>query len=308
MGGGSIGGMHTPVMGEAAIAIVQRALQMGLRYVDTSPYYGYGESERLFGRALDGVPRDDFVISTKVGRVAKPVESAGDTRVYGTSPRPHDVFDFSRDSVLRSLEESLRRLGLDRVDIALIHDPENHYEQALEGAYPALVDLRSKGVVRAIGVGTNYLEPLTRFARDGDPDCFLLAGRYTLLDQSGLIELLPLCEQKGIGVIVGGPYNSGVLASDLSPGAAFFYEDAPPDVLERARRVKAVCDRHGVPIKAAALQFGLAHPAVVTTIPGPRSVAELEENFSLVQHPVPSDLWAELRDEGLIRDDAPAPS
>ena len=217
--------------------------------------------------------------------------------------------------MLRSLEESLQRLSLDRVDIALIHDLDRasaddpvQWRRAVEEAYPALDDLRSQGVVKAIGAGLNESEPLVRLAQEGDFDCFLLAGRYTLLDQSGLSELLPLCEERRISIILGGPYNSGILASDLSPGATYFYGKAPPDVLGRARRLKAACDRFDVPLKAAALQFGLAHPAVAATIPGARSPAEVEENVRMAAHHIPHELWDELRGQRLIPDDAPVPS
>ena len=209
---------------------------------------------------------------------------------------------------MRSLDESLERLKLDRVDIAYIHDPDNSYEQAIGETYPTLADLRSRGVVKAIGAGMNQWQLLSRFAQDGEFDCFLLAGRYTLLDQSALPELMPLCERKGISIVLGGPYNSGILASDLSPGTRYDYATAPPEVLERARHIKSVCDRHGVSLKAAALQFGLAHPAVVATIPGAKSAVEVEENLHSAGHHIPSDLWAELRHEGLIPDNAPVPS
>lgn len=209
---------------------------------------------------------------------------------------------------MRSFEESLERLGLDRLDVLLIHDPDDNYDRAIGEAYPTLADLRSQGLVKAIGAGMNQWQMLARFAREGDFDCFLLAGRYTLLDQSGLDELLPLCQEKGISVVLGGPYNSGVLASDLSRSATFDYSTAPPEILGLARAIKSVCERHDVPLKAAALQFGLAHPAVAATIPGPRSLAELDENFRMASHPIPDDLWAELRHEKLISPDAPTPT
>ena len=222
---------------------------------------------------------------------------------------PFDVvFDFSRDGVLRSVEESLERLGLGRLDIALIHDPDDHWEQAVTEAYPTLAELRSQGVVGAIGAGMNQWEMPARFAREGDFDCFLLAGRYTLLDHSGLLELLPMCEEKQISIILGGPYNSGVLASDLGPDTTYFYQRTPPEVLETAKQIKAVCDRHGVPLKAAALQFGLAHPAVAATIPGPRTPAEVEENVEMAGFETPADMWDELKAEGLIPAEAPVPS
>ena len=215
------------------------------------------------------------------------------------------VFDYSRDGILRSLEESLQRLNLDRIDITYIHDADDHWEQAMGEAYPTLADLRSQGVVKAIGVGMNQWEMEARFAREGDFDCFLLAGRYTLLDQSSLAYLMPVGLEKNISLVLGGPYNSGILASDLGPGATYNYESAPVDIIEKARRIKAVCDRYAVPLKAAALQFGLLHPAVAATIPGPRSVTEVEENFRMAGHSIPGDLWTELKHEGLIDPLAP---
>ena len=308
LGGAVLGGLYSDVSREAAVEAIHRGLELGIRYLDTAPLYGHGKSERYYGYALSDVPRDSFVLSTKVGRVLNRVDKSPESPHFVNLPPFEAVFDFSRDGILRSLEESLERLRLDHVDIALIHDPDDHHDQAIAQAYPTLADLRSQGVVKAIGAGMNQWEMPARFAREGDFDCFLLAGRYTLLDQSGLAEFMPLCEEKGISVILGGPYNSGVLASDLSPGATFDYDVVPSDVLERARRLKAVCDRYDVPLKAAALQFGLAHPAVAATIPGPRSVAEVEENYELVRHPIPTDLWAELRHDGLIPEEAPTPS
>ena len=293
LGGAPLSGQLKEIDPDTAVDTIQQGVALGVRYFDTAPMYGYGEGELRYGRALAGVSRDEFVLSTKVGRL---LDSSGVT------------FDFSRDAVLRTLDSSLERLKLDRVDIALIHDPDAHYEQAIQEAYPTLAELRSQGVVKAIGAGMNQWQMLDRFAREGDFDCFLLAGRYTLLDHSGLTELLPLCEQKRISVILGGPYNSGILASDLSPGTTYNYKEAPPNVLERARQMKSVCDRHGVPLKAAALQFGLAHPAVAATIPGAESPSEVEENVQMAGYPVPDGLWAELRDEGLIPEEAPTPT
>jgi D-threo-aldose 1-dehydrogenase len=308
MGGAPFGGNVSEVTESAATEAVQTARRLGIRYFDTAPLYGRGKSEGFFGRVLADVPRDGFVLSTKVGRVLNPLSAPPEDDQWA-NPLPYEVvFDFSRDGVMRSLEESLKRLNLDRIDILLIHDPDDHHEQAITEAFPALAELRSQGVIRAIGAGMNDWQPLARFAREGDFDCFLLAGRYTLLDHSGLEELLPLCQEKSISIILGGPYNSGILASDLSPDTTYFYQRATPDVLDRARKLKAVCDRHSVPLKAAALQFGLAHPAVAATIPGAQSAAEVEENFSMAGHPIPLDLWGELRHEGLIPEAAPTPS
>jgi D-threo-aldose 1-dehydrogenase len=309
LGGAPLGELFTPVGTQNAIDTVRRGYELGIRFFDTAPLYGRGKSERFYGEALRDFDRNSFVLSSKVGRVLNPNDSAADEDdIYAELP-PYDVvFDFSRDGVLRSIEESLERLGLDRLDIALIHDPDDHWEQAINEAYPALAELRSQGVVGAIGAGMNQWEMLARFAQEGDFDCFLLAGRYTLLDHSGLEVMLPLCERKQVSIILGGPYNSGVLASDLGPDTTYFYQRTPPEVLETARRIKVVCDRHEAPLKAAALQFGLAHPAVAATIPGPRTPGEVEENMAMADFEIPTDLWAELRAEGLIPTDAPTPT
>ena len=307
MGGAPIGGLYTAVEAEAAVGTIRRAHELGVGYFDTAPLYGSGRSEMLFGDALEGIPRGDYVLSTKVGRLLEPVAGQPESDQFVDLPSLEPTYDYSRDGVLRSIDESLARLRLDRVDVVMIHDPDDHFEQALDEAFPALYDLRSQGVVGAVGAGMNQCPMLARFAREADPDCFLLAGRYTLLDQSGLEELLPLCVEKGIGIVLGGPYNSGILASDLSDDTTFDYLPAPREVVERARRIKDVCGRHGVPLKAAALQFGLAHPAVAATIPGARSIEEIEENLGMAAHPIPADLWEELRAERLIHPDAPAP-
>ena len=307
-GGGTISGHRAKVTQDEAVQTVQRALHLGVRYFDTAPFYGRGTSEHRIGLALADVPRSDFVLSTKVGRILTPADPAQATEPSVSPPPMTVTFDFSRDGIMRSFEESLERLGLDRIDIALIHDPDDHHREALEQAYPALAELRSEGVVRAIGVGMNQWEALHRFAEEADFDCFLVAGRYTLLDQTALPKLMPLCREKGMRVIIGGPYNSGILASDLSPSATFNYTPAPPEILERARRIGRVCERHGVALKAAALQFVLAHPAVASVIPGSASLPELEENIEMVRAPIPSDFWEELRDEQLIPEEAPVPA
>ena len=231
-------------------SFLEKAMDLGIQYMDTAPLYGTGKSEHFYSEALAGVNRDDFVLSTKVGRVLNPSDSPASDGVHVSLPPLRAAFDFSRDGVLRSLEESLQRLKLDRVDILFIHDPDDFHEQAVNEAFPALAELRSQGVIKAIGVGMNFWEPLAQFAREADFDCFLLAGRYTLLDQSGLTELLPLCLEKSMSIILGGPYNSGVLASDLSDDAAttYFYRETPPEVLAKARRIKSVCDGHDVPL------------------------------------------------------------
>jgi D-threo-aldose 1-dehydrogenase len=309
LGGAPMGGLFTSAGAQTAVDTVRRGYELGIRFFDTAPLYGRGKSERFYGDGLGGFDRDSYTLSSKVGRVLDPNESAIDEDDVYVEVPPYDVvFDFSRDGVLRSIEESLERLGLDRLDIALIHDPDDHWEQAIGEAYPALAELRSQGVVGAIGAGMNQWEMPARFAREGDFDCFLLAGRYTLLDHSGLEDLLPLCETKQISVILGGPYNSGVLASDLGPDTTYFYQRTPPEVLETARQIKAVCDSHSVPLKAAALQFGLAHPAVAATIPGPRTPGEVEENVAMAGFEIPAALWSDLKSEGLIPAEAPTPA
>jgi D-threo-aldose 1-dehydrogenase len=311
LGGASMGNMYRPVNDEEAQEAIYAAYVNGIRYFDTAPMYGYGKSERLYGEVLKDRPRDSFVLSTKAGRLI--VE--GDPKP-GTEKTPfvdlpglYPIFDYSRDGVLRSLDESLKRLQLDRVDIVFIHDPdvENCYRQALKEAYPALDDLRSQGVIRAVGVGMNQAEMLTQFARDAQFDCFLLAGRYTLLDQVALKELFPLCIKKGISIVIGGAYNSGILATGARNGAYYDYAPAPPEILDRTRRLEKVCDEYRVPLKAAALQFPFGHPVVVSNVPGTRSKSRFEENMSLMSFPIPGDFWTELRRRGLTAEEAPFP-
>lgn len=308
MGSAPLGGLFQDVPETRATATVKRALDLGINFFDTAPLYGHGKSETYLGKALSGVPRPSYVLATKVGRLLVPTDPSQLEKREFDNPLPFKpTFDFSYDAVMRSYEESLKRLNLDRIDILHIHDPDDYYEQAIKGAYPALAKLRSQGAIRAVGAGMNQAEMLARFAREGEFDCFLLAGRYTLIDHTGLKELLPLCVQKNISIIIGGPYNSGVLASGAQPGAKFNYADAPEEILQKVRKVEEVCQRHNVPMKAAALQFPLAHPAVASVIPGARSVEEIEENFRLISHPIPGDFWADMRKSGLIPDEAPTP-
>jgi D-threo-aldose 1-dehydrogenase len=319
LGGASIGGLYRETNPADAAATIARALDLGVRLFDTSPLYGYGASERRMGEALRDHPRDDFVLSTKVGRLIRRVDAIGvdadvdrqafdghEDAFYRGTGKVRPVFDYSGDGVLRSIEESLERLGMDRVDIALIHDPDDHWEAAMNGAYPALHRLREQGVVRAIGAGMNQSAMLARFARDGDFDVFMLAGRYTLLDQDGLSELLPLCQEKGIGVLVAGVMNSGLLAGPRV-GATFNYVPAPQALVDRAQRIATICRRHGVTLKAAAIQFPLAHPAVTALVAGVRSPAHLDDYPSLMREAIPSALWDQLRSENLIPEHAPVP-
>ena len=320
LGSAPLGGLFTAVADADAERVVRHAWDIGIRYFDVAPLYGYGAGERRLGAGLAGRPRDEFVVSTKVGRLVLQVgdiPAGADVDRQALDGRPDAwyadvadrriVFDYSYDGVMRSVEESLARLGLDRIDILLIHDPDDHWEAALDGACPALVRLREEGTVRAIGVGMNQTPMLARFAREQDLDLFLVAGRYTLLDQDALAELLPLCVERDIAVVVGGVMNSGVLA-DPRPGSAFDYRPAPAAIVERARRLAAVCERHGVPLKAAAVQFPLAHPAVVSVVAGVRRINHLDEYPVLMRQPIPDDLWAELRHDGLLEPEAPVPA
>jgi D-threo-aldose 1-dehydrogenase len=242
--------------------------------------YGSGLAERRLGAFLQDKRRDAFVVSTKVGRLLQP-DATGWDGAY---------FDFSYDGALRSLAESLDRLGLDRVDVALVHDPDDHYEEARHGAFRALTRLRDEGALRAVGVGMNQTPLLARFAREADPDCFLVAGRYTLLDRSAPEELLPLCEERGIDVIAAGIFNSGVLAG----GSTFDYRAASPEIVERVDWLRETCARHGVPLAAAAVQYPLRHPAVKTVVVGCRTPAEVEEDLRLSVLDIPETLWEEI--------------
>src|SRR5258708_5953141 len=275
LGTAPLGGMYRAVEDSDAHAVAVQAWNAGLRLFDTAPLYGFGLAERRLGDILRDRPRRELTLSTKVGRLLQegaPPEP--DQSWYGAPPL-NPVFDFSYDGVMRSFEASLERLGLDRVDVLHIHDPDDFFDEALSGAYRALDKLRGDKLIGALGAGMNQAEMLARFARSADFDCFLVAGRYTLLDQVGLAQRLPLCLEKGIAIIVGGAFNSGLLA-DPSPAAHYNYGPVPTAILERAMRLQAVCSRHGVPLKAAALQFPFGHPAVAAGLSGTRSTAELE--------------------------------
>lgn len=313
LGTAPLGGLFRTVGDAVAVRVVERAYELGLRFFDTAPLYGSGYSERRVGAALRQYPRDSYVLATKVGRLLRqgaPVDTTqlrDGQSIYRDVPEGvQPVFDFSADGIRLSYEESLQRLGLDRVDVLHIHDPDDHYETALHQAYPVLADMRSRGVISAVGAGMNQPEMPAAFARAGDFDCFLLAGRYTLLDQSGLDDLLPLAAEKGISIICGGTYNSGILA-DPSPGATYAYAPASEEILARAQRLRDICRNHGVPLAAAAIQFPMGHPAVASVVIGARSEHEIEENVSLFETPVPAALWAELKAEGALPEHAPVP-
>jgi D-threo-aldose 1-dehydrogenase len=286
----------------------------GLRYFDTAPFSGLGLAEHRLGACLRRIDRRDVLLSSKVGRLMRPVGG-------GTAPGPSGgaypfevAFDYSYAGTLRSIEHSLQRLGTNALDIVLIHDVnrrwqgdlvEQRYAEAMEGAHRALVDLRNGGVIKAFGVGVNDWSILLRFAADGDFDCFMLAGRYTLLDHSALATFLPDCERRGISVLMAAPFNSGILATGATPGATFFYTPADDTIVDRTRRIEAVCARHGVALAAAALQFPLHHPAIASVVTGMRSVDEARANLGHLDAAIPPAFWQELKHERLIDEQAP---
>ena len=311
LGGAQLGNLYRAITDEQARATVDAAWEQGVRYFDTAPHYGLGLSERRLGAALAGRPRNEFVLSTKVGRRLEPLTPRGrlDDEGFDVEASHRRVWDFSRDGVLRSLEESLQRLGVDGVDIVYLHDPDEHRREVFETAYPALEELRGQGVVSAIGAGMNQTAMLAEFARDTDMDVLMLAGRYTLLEQSALDELLPVCERRGIGVVAAGVFNSGLLArSAPADGAKYDYDDAPEALVLRARRMAEICERHRTSLPAVAVAFPLAHPAVVSVCVGARSPGQIERNVGLYRSGVPAAVWGELKEQGLLRSDAPVPA
>lgn len=301
-----IGGLYAEVGDAAARATVDAAWEAGLRLFDTAPLYGHGLSERRTGAALRERPRGEFVLCTKAGRNLVPGEHA-EQAFWAEDSGLVPVFDYSRDGVLRSIEDSLARLGLDHLDVVHIHDPDRHWDDAVSGAAKALAELRDQGVVKAVGAGMNQSAMLAAFVRAGAVDVVLLAGRYTLLDQSGGEDLLPLCEREGVGVILGGVYNSGLLA-EPSPESTFDYARVSPEVLARAVAMRDVCARYDVPLRAAALRFSSAHPAVSSTVVGARSPEEVTDNVAMARHAIPADLWHDLKREGLLGEKALVPS
>jgi D-threo-aldose 1-dehydrogenase len=319
LGGAPLGNLLGKVDDAEAVATVKGAYELGVRYFDVAPQYGHGLAEHRFGRFLRTVPRDTFVLSSKVGRLLKPNPSGMAKSPLFVEPLPFDlVNDYGYDATIRSIEDSLQRLGLPRIDIAFIHniDPDNHppavvdelFAKAMSGAHKALIRLREEGTISAFGVGNNVTTMCERFARAGDFDCFLLAGRYTLLEQGALDTFLPYCESRNIAIVMGGPFNSGILATGAVSGAHYNYAPAPAPILDKVRRIEVVCRRHGVDLAAAALQFPLAHPCVVSVIPGARSPAEIRQNTALAQKVIPADFWVELKSAGLIAGHVPVPA
>ncbi len=305
LGTAPIGGWPSKISEEDAVATVEAAWQAGIRYFDTAPLYGHGLSERRLGKALATKERSSFSLSTKVGRLLVPGDPAGSQ--FEGVPSLVPEFDFSADGIRRSLEESRQRLAMDRVDIALIHDPDDHHGQAVNDAYPVLARWRESGEIGAIGVGMNYSEPLTRFVEELDIDCVLCAGRYTLLEQGALDDLLPAVAARGASVIAGGVLNSGVLA-DPGPNATYNYVPAPDAVRERALQLRETCASFDVPLRAAAMQFPLAHPNVATVVIGARSPAEVRDCVAMLTMDIPAELWSTLKARELLRAEAPVPS
>ena len=338
LGANPLGGLYEPVLQDDVVATIDRAYRSGVGFYDLAPVYGYGNAERNVGFALKDLPRDKIFVSTKVGRLLlDPNDPAtpsaredvmviwDDEQLYkGTDPvRPY--FDFSRDGVMRSIEASIERTGLDRFDIIHIHDPDLYPDEAIDGAFRTLSDLKGQGVISAIGCGMNQWEMLADFADRADFDCFLLAGRYSLLDQSALSRLLPICERKDISLIIGGVYNSGILshpdpasiAGVSSKGDAiaswkenvtFNYVPAPPEIIERAGMIKRICDDHGVSLKAAAIQFPLHHEAVASVLMGPRTPEHVTDNINSFEEEIPDALWFDLKAKGVLPAEAPTPS
>ncbi|MGH6924364.1 MAG: aldo/keto reductase [Propylenella sp.] len=319
LGGAPLGDLYERIPEERAIETIETAYDEGLRLFDTSPFYGFGLSEHRFGQVLRRKPRGDFVLSTKIGRILKrPGTGSAERGVFVGGLNFDPVFDYSYDGCMRSIEDSYQRLGLSQIDIALIHDAdiwthgsaegfERRFREAMDGAYRALDELRSAGIVRAIGTGLNEVEATLRFAKAGDFDCFLLAGRYTLLEQDGLDDLFPLAESKNFSILLGGPFNSGILATGATPGAKYNYRPAPPEIMERVGRIEKVSEAHRVPIAAAAIQFPLGHPRIASIIPGAVSPEEVRRNRELIAHRIPAALWDDLKREGLLLGSAPVP-
>jgi D-threo-aldose 1-dehydrogenase len=312
-GGAPLGNMFEPVDEATAEAALVAAWDSGVRYFDTAPHYGSGLSEHRFGNVLRRYPRSEFVLSTKVGRLFRPDPSAPENPPFAGGLPFRIALDYGYDATMRSLEDSCQRLGLAQIDIAFVHDLaadhlgaawEEQFETARTGAFRALTRLREEGVIRGWGLGVNLVEPCIRALEQADPDVFLLAGRYSLLNQPALERLFPMCAQRGVHVVVGGPYNSGLLAG----GRNFEYQPAPEAMIAKRDRIAAICARHGADIRSAALQFCAAHPVVAAIIPGAKHAHKVQENARLMAARVPQAVWDELRHEGLIPPEAPTPA
>jgi D-threo-aldose 1-dehydrogenase len=309
-GAAVIGNLYQKTSDEAAEEAIEAAWQAGIRYFDTAPHYGLGLSERRLGQALKGLPRGEFVVSSKVGRllVPNPHPTGCDSEGFAVPDELRRERDYSRDGVLRSIDATLARMHLDWLDVVFVHDPDDHWQQAVEEAIPTLAELRSQGVLRAIGVGMNRAPMLARFLRETPVDVVMLAGRYTLLEQDALEDVLATAAAVDRSVVAVGVFNSGILAQPRpGPGAKYDYGDAAPEVIARAKKIADICEQHGTSLPAAAIAFPLAHPCVVNVTLGMRSAAEVQRNISLYDSRVPPALWSDLRAAGLLRPDAPSP-
>ena len=313
-----LGNLYRAISDDDAQAILTAAWDGGIRYFDTAPLYGLGLSETRLNRFLRDKPRDEYVLSTKVGRLlhaCDPTERDGFGKWFEV-PARNEEYNYTYDGVMRSVEFSLERLGTHRIDMLFAHDLDvvNHgswdvlqgyLDQLMGGGYKALQELRDQGVIKAFGAGVNEWEPAQWLTERGDFDIFLLAGRYTLLEQKALESFLPLCEERGIGIVIGGAYNSGILATGPRPGAFYDYDPAPQDILDRVAQIEAICAEHNTRLVDAAFQFPLLHPSVVSVIPGGQGVGEMESNFQAAKADIPDAIWSRLKDEGLLRADAP---
>jgi len=317
LGGGPLGNLYAPLSEAMAQGALQAAWDGGIRHFDTAPFYGSGLAEQRLGRFLVGRPRDSYTLSTKVGRVLEPeAEGQGVDLTFPGRPPFVPRFDYSHDGVMRSFESSLQRLGVDRVDLLLLHDVDTvthgaaqreSMELAMRSGLPAMQALRDAGAVRAIGLGVNECAVCLEAMQYADWDCFMVAGRYTPLEQPALDELLPACARRGVGVLAAGIFNSGILAAGAAAGGRYDYHPAPPDIVARVSRIETVCSRHGVTVTAAALQFPLAHPVVEAIVVGARSATEVAANLAMSKAVIPAQFWAELKNEGLLAADAPVP-
>ena len=320
-GGAPLGNLYRAITEEKAQATLQAAYDGGIRFFDTAPQYGLGRSEGRFGEALARFGRDNVQLSTKIGRLLIDCEPDEVTpEAFVDVPQKRIVFDYTYDGVMKSYEASRRRLGIENADILLVHDVDVFSQGSQEvadakvrelfdgGGYRALDELRKAGEIAAIGAGVNEWQACEKLLGLGDFDGFLLAGRYTLLEQEALDSFLPLCVKRDVGIILGGPYNSGILATGPMQGAKYNYADAPPEIIARVQKIEAVCTAHKTPLIAAALQFVMGHPSIKTVIAGAMSPSEVRTNLEVFQTSIPAALWSDLRSEGLIRADAPLPS
>ncbi len=310
LGGAPLAGLFTPVADAEAVATVQAAWDEGWRYFDTAPHYGLGLAEERLGAGLEGKLRSEYVLSSKVGRIIYEASSeAPDDEGFAVVSRRRRRWDFSRDGVLQSIEDSLRRIGTDRLDVVFVHDPDDHFDEAVATAFPTLIELRDQGVIGAIGSGMNQTAMLTRFVREVDIDVIMLAGRYSLIDPDGLDDVLPACVDNDVKVVAVGIFNSGLLSQPRpAPGATFNYEPAAAALVDKANKLADICESHDVTLSAAALAFPLAHPAVAGIAVGCRTPDEVHTNAALSRVEIPAALWSDLKSAGLLREDAATPS